>query len=79
MSTRIQLNRKTEVGIKQLDMWLYQQSWEGSSMTDDIIQECRIILANILEKGYYDSIDQNILNSIRQKYLETTQNENSKM
>mgnify|MGYP000259095570 FL=1 len=72
MSTRIELNRKTEIGIKQLDIWLYQQSWEGG-MTDAFIQECRIILSNILERGYYDSIDRDILNSIRQRYIEATQ------
>ena len=75
MSTRIELNRKTEIGIKQLDVWLYQQSWEGG-MTDSFIQdikECRIILSNILERGYYDSIDRDILNSIRQRYIEAPQ------
>jgi hypothetical protein len=72
MSTRIQLNRKTERGIKQLDMWFYQQSWEGG-MTDDMIQDFRVFLANILEKGYYDSLDRDVLNSIRQKYLENNQ------
>ena len=72
MSTCIQLNRKTENGIKQLDVWLYQQSWEDSNMTNSFIQDCRIILANILEEGYYDSIDRDILNNIRQRYLEDT-------
>ena len=74
MSTRIQLNKKTEIGIKQLDVWLYQQSREVG-MTDSFIQdikECRVIFSDILEKGYYDSIDRDILNSIRQKYLEAT-------
>ena len=67
------LNRDTIILLTKIDRWLRDEYTNGHN--DDVVLKTREFITMVIDRGYYNKTEQDLLNELRAQWIKYKKNE----
>jgi|DEB0MinimDraft_10_1074344.scaffolds.fasta_scaffold45492_5 hypothetical protein len=68
--TTINLNKDTLILLGKIDKWLRDEY--ANSQNNDVVLKSREVISKIINRGYYNEHEQDLLNELRSQWIKSS-------